>query len=102
MYYQKIITIIIFFFRKDILDSLFDGYDAWISPSFDKSKSPPTHTHTHNPRKNDYISIIVPVSCTLLVYKIHNVKSREQTFLLSKEWLYLFSTKCFQKLFLIY
>lgn len=33
-------------FRKDILDSLFDGYDAWISPSFDKSKSPHTHTHT--------------------------------------------------------
>lgn len=33
-------------FRKDILDSLFDGYDAWISPSFDKSKvffaPPPT------------------------------------------------------------
>lgn len=26
------------FFRKDILDSLFDGYDAWIPPSFDKSK----------------------------------------------------------------
>lgn len=23
--------------RKDILDSLFDGYDAWISPSFDKT-----------------------------------------------------------------
>lgn len=45
VYYQKIITIIIFFFRKDILDSLFDGYDAWISPSFDKSKSPP-HTYT--------------------------------------------------------
>lgn len=40
-------------------------------------KVSPPHTHTHNPRKNDYISIIVPVSCTLLVYKIHNVKSRE-------------------------
>lgn len=50
-------------------------------------KVSPPHTHTHNPRKNDYISIIVPVSCTLLVYKIHNVKSREQTFLLSKEGL---------------
>lgn len=39
LYYQKIINIIKKkFFRKDILDSLFDGYDAWIPPSFDKSK----------------------------------------------------------------
>lgn len=45
LYYQKIINIINFFFRKDILDSLFDGYDAWIPPSFDKSKyfAPPPH-----------------------------------------------------------
>lgn len=36
-------------FRKDILDSLFDGYDAWISPSFDKSESPNPHPHPQSP-----------------------------------------------------
>lgn len=90
------------FFRKDILDSLFDGYDAWIPPSFDKSKYFPP------PLPIPVKMIIwlvwyikVPVKCTWLVYKIRNVKSNEQTFLLSKEGFYLFFTKTFQKRFLI-
>lgn len=105
LYYQKIINIINFFFSEKISWTLYlmvtmHGYHlALIKVSI---LPPPPHL----PIPVQMITwlawyIKVPVKCTWLVYKIHNVKSNEQTFLLSKEGFYLFFTKTFQKRFLI-